>query len=60
MGVHKDILDKDIRIATVVEISANIANGLGVHDINVLGFPVQLPGRHKSVLLRATNLDKRV
>ena len=59
MGVHKDVLYKDIWVATVVEISANIADGFRVHDVNIFSFPVQLPSRYKSLLLLLLRLWSR-
>ena len=44
MGVNKDILDKHIGVAAVIEIAANVTNGLCIHDVDILTTTILLPG----------------
>merc|ERR1719318_367482 len=46
MSVHKNILNKDIGVAAVVQVPPNIPNCLCIHDVGLLSFTKQLPCRH--------------
>ena len=52
VSVHEDVLDEHVWVTAVVEISSDVTYGLGVHDVDVLGFPVVLPSGYKPLLLR--------
>ena len=46
MGVHKDVLHKEVGVAAVVEEPADAAAGGGVNHVGLLGAAEQLPGAH--------------
>ena len=54
MGVDEAVLDLDVGPARMVEVPADVADALGVHDVHVLVFAVQLPGRGELGLLART------
>ena len=51
VSVHKHILDKDIGVAAVVEIATDVADALGIHDVDILPPSKQSSGRNKLVWL---------
>jgi hypothetical protein len=45
VGVHKTVLDENVRSARMIEVPANVANDLGIHDVDVFVLPEELASR---------------
>ena len=51
MSVHEHVLNKNVGVAGMVEVSSNVSYGLGVHDVEILRLPVKFPGGDELVAL---------